>query len=112
MQPALPLAPHLAPLAWLKSATELSDSRIAGLLRVTRQTLTRWRNGEAIDAGKRRYLLAVRDVLERAAQNCPTPQERGVRAKERPILILQDCDIVADPKSEPRLEALVCKVGN
>lgn len=73
----VPVAPHLAALAWLKSATELSDSRIASLLMVTRQTLTRWRNGEAIDAGKRRHLLAVRDVLERAAQNYPTPQELG-----------------------------------
>ena len=40
------------------------------------------------------------------------PGVRQVRAQERLILVSQDCDIVARPDQEPRLEALVCKHAN
>ena len=73
-QTSVDIAPHLSALTWIKAATSLPDSRVAALLGVTRQALVRWRRGEPIAASKRRHLLAVRDVLERAAQ-CHPPVE-------------------------------------
>ncbi len=70
-------APHLSALAWMKEATGLSDSHVAALLGVTRQAIVRWRRGEPIAADKRRRVLAVRDVLERAARLHSSVDELG-----------------------------------
>lgn len=74
---ALVRAPHLDALAWMKAATGLPDSRVAALLGVTRQALVRWRKGDPMAASKRRHLFAVRDVLERAAQQYPSVEALG-----------------------------------
>lgn len=76
-QTSLARAPHLSALAWVKEATGFSDSRVAALLGVTRQALVRWRRGEPIAPSKRRHLLAVRDVLERATRLHPSVEELG-----------------------------------
>lgn len=61
-------SPHAAALAWIKQATgNRSDEGIAELLGVSRPTLDHWRQGRPIRVANRRRLLAVRDVLERAA---------------------------------------------
>jgi transcriptional regulator with XRE-family HTH domain len=68
-------APHLDAIQWMKEATGLSQERIGRLIGVTRQTINRWENGEPITDAHRRRLLAVRDVLERAASRHPTPAQ-------------------------------------
>jgi transcriptional regulator with XRE-family HTH domain len=67
--------PSQEALAWIKQATGLADERIARLLGVSRQALHGWRGGEPMSAPHRRRLLAVRELLERAARKRQTPEQ-------------------------------------
>ncbi|HUY75842.1 MAG TPA: hypothetical protein VMV29_03670, partial [Ktedonobacterales bacterium] len=42
----------------------------------------------------------------------PVLRPRNVKAKERLILITQDCDIVAESSLEPYIEVLICEIVN
>lgn len=74
-QTSAELPPHLDALRWIENATDLSQERIGRLVGVTRQTINNWQNGEAIKDPNRRRILAVRDVLERAAHRHPTREQ-------------------------------------
>jgi uncharacterized protein (DUF2384 family) len=63
--------PHQEALDWIEEATGLPWEYIRKLLRVSRPTLTAWKNGEPISNENRRRLFAIRDVLERAARRHP-----------------------------------------
>lgn len=67
-------APHIEAVRWIKVATGLSDARLGSLIGVSRQTLTNWERGAAIAEENLRRLLAVREVLERAATRSPHPE--------------------------------------
>jgi DNA-binding transcriptional regulator YiaG len=68
------LAPYLEAIQWIKETTGLSQKRIGQLLNVTRQTINNWERGMPIIDVHRQRILAVRDVLERAAYRHPTPE--------------------------------------
>jgi len=70
-----PVKPHLEAIHWIETATGLPKERIGDLIGVTRQTINRWEKGEPIRDHNRRYLFAVREVLERASLRYPTPNE-------------------------------------
>jgi len=67
--------PHLNALQWIKETTGLSQERIGQLVSVTRQTIINWEKGESITDTHRQKLLAIRDVLERAARLHPTQDQ-------------------------------------
>lgn len=67
--------PHQEAVGWIKSATGLSWERVGRLVGVSRQAVNAWRRGGPIADDHRRKLLAVRDVLERAAKRNPRPGE-------------------------------------
>lgn len=69
------LPAHVAALTYLGCAAGLSKTRIGQLVGVTRQTIHNWDTGGPIAATKRAHLLAVRDVIERAALQHRTPEE-------------------------------------
>lgn len=71
---ARPVEPHSEAVRWIKAATGLSDARVGRLIGVSRQTLTNWDRGAAIAEENLRRLLAVREVLERAATRSPQPE--------------------------------------
>lgn len=57
---------------WLKQATGLSEERLGNLVHATRPTLDKWeRDGGPIRAAKLEHLLAVTDVIRRAAARHP-----------------------------------------
>lgn len=60
-------------LAFISERTGLSQEQIGDVLGVTRQTLHNWRRGDPIGDANLRRLLAVRDVLGRAARRYPSP---------------------------------------
>lgn len=66
--------PQLEALAWIKDATGLSDEDISTFIGVSRPTIDAWRNGGDITTTRLRRLLAVRDVLERAATRLPSKE--------------------------------------
>src|SRR5205085_8556434 len=70
--------PYVEALAWIKSATNLSQERIARLLGVTRQAIHLWEQGKALKDANRRRLLAVKDVLERASTRHPTTERLAI----------------------------------
>ncbi len=61
-------------LAFMQARTALSNEQIAYLLGVSRQTVQNWLRGEPISDTNLSRLLAVRDVLARAARHHPTPE--------------------------------------
>jgi len=65
--------PHQEAVGWIKTATGLSWERVGRLVGVSRQAVNAWRQGAPIGDEHRRRLLAVRDVLERAAKRNPQP---------------------------------------
>lgn len=68
-------SPQAASIAWIKRATGLSRERIGRLLGVTRETVDNWENDRPIADARRRHLLAVQDVLRRAALRYPSPEQ-------------------------------------
>ncbi len=68
-----PQLPQVEIIRWIRTKTGLSQERIAQLVGVTRQTLHNWEKGELILDHNRQRLLQVKDVLERAASQHPTP---------------------------------------
>lgn len=60
---------------WIKEVTDLPKDRIGRLLGVSRMAVHLWEHEGAISDDKRRRMLAVRDVLLRAARQHRTPQE-------------------------------------
>lgn len=68
-------ASHLSALAWIENATKLSQDSIADLLGVSRPTMHSWKQGSKIRDTNRQRLLAVHDVLTRAAARHPTHDE-------------------------------------
>ncbi len=67
-----PDAPHIAAINWMKRAAKLADKQLADLLGISRRTINNWREGVPIKAINRQRVLAVRDVLERAADRLGT----------------------------------------
>ncbi len=63
---------------WIKAATGFSWQRIAEMLQVSRQAVDKWMKGGPINDVNRRHLLAVRDVLERAAVRHAPPEKLAV----------------------------------
>jgi hypothetical protein len=63
---------------WIKAATGFSWQRIAEMLQVSRQAVDKWMKGGPINDVNRRHLLAVRDVLERAAVRHSPPENLAV----------------------------------
>jgi transcriptional regulator with XRE-family HTH domain len=68
-----PQLPQFEIIRWIRTKTGLSQDRIARLAGVTRQTLYNWEKGEPIVDHNRQRLLQVKDVLERASSQHPTP---------------------------------------
>lgn len=67
--------PHLEAVRWIKASTGLPFEAVGRLIGVTRQTLSLWeRRKGGITPVHRRRILAVKDVLERAASRHPTPE--------------------------------------
>jgi DNA-binding transcriptional regulator YiaG len=64
--------PHINAVQWIKDKTDLSNTRIAQMLGITRQTIDEWKKGTPISDANRRRLFAVQDVLERAASRYKT----------------------------------------
>lgn len=62
-------------LGWIKEATGLPQDRIAAILQVSRQTVYNWENGAPIAPHNMEHLLAVRDVLGRAASRYTSQQD-------------------------------------
>lgn len=60
-------------IRWIRTKTGLSQDRIARLVGVSRQTLYNWEKGEPILDHNRQRLLQIKDVLERASSQHPTP---------------------------------------
>ncbi len=67
-------APHVIALEWIERATRLPLERVARLLGITRPTLYSWQQGAQIRSSNQQRLLAVLDVLKRAAARHPTPE--------------------------------------
>lgn len=63
---------------WIKAKTGFSWQRIADMLQVSRQAVDKWMKGCLISDVNRRHLLAVRDVLERAAERHTAPRDLAV----------------------------------
>lgn len=68
-------APFLQALDWIQQTTGLADERIARLLGVSRQALHGWRRAAPMSAPHRQRLLAVRELLQRAARRHATPEQ-------------------------------------
>lgn len=66
---------HLSALDWIKNVTGFSDERLARLVSITRQSINRWRHGEAVADANRRRVLVVKDVLERALDRFKMPND-------------------------------------
>lgn len=68
-------APHANIVRWIRETTGLSRERVAQLLGVSRQSLFLWEQGNSITDKHRIRLLAVQDVLQRAADKYQTPEQ-------------------------------------
>jgi DNA-binding transcriptional regulator YiaG len=68
-----PQLPQFEIIRWIRTKTSLPQDRIARLAGVTRQTLYNWEKGEPILDHNRQRLLQIKDVLERASSQHPTP---------------------------------------
>lgn len=66
---------HLSALDWIKDVTGFSDKRLARLVGITRQSIDRWRHGEAVADANRRRVLIVKEVLERALDRFKMPND-------------------------------------
>lgn len=66
---------HRSALDWTKNVTGFSDERLARLVGITRQSINRWRHGEAVADANRRRVLAVKEVLERALDRLKMPND-------------------------------------
>ncbi|CAN5587290.1 hypothetical protein BH23CHL2_BH23CHL2_26020 [soil metagenome] len=64
--------PGLSALTWIKDRTQLSDERLAELIGVSRTAINNWRKGRVIHPNNRARILAVEDVLQRAADRYRT----------------------------------------
>ncbi len=64
--------PHVDAIKWIKETAGLPQEKIGQLVNVRRQTIINWEKGESITDANQQKLLAVRDVLERAARLHPT----------------------------------------
>jgi hypothetical protein len=73
-----PRSVHVDIVNWIKSITGFGDERVADLVGVSRRTLNNWRLGTPIRVANRRRLLETRDVLERAFEHYPTPENLAV----------------------------------
>lgn len=64
--------PHVEAIRWMATSTGLSQTDLAALLGVTRQTLHLWRGGGHITTANMRRVLLTRDILEKAATRFTT----------------------------------------
>lgn len=64
--------PYVEAIRWMGASTGLSQTDLAALLGVTRQTLYLWRGGEHITTANMRRVLLTRDILEKAATRFTT----------------------------------------
>lgn len=64
--------PHLEAIRWMGESAGLSQTDLAALLGVTRQTLYLWRGGGHITTANMRRVLLTRDILEKAATRLTT----------------------------------------
>lgn len=65
-------------IAVIRRQTDCSYDQIARMLGVSRQTLHLWQHGQAVSDPHLRRLLALRDVLSRAARRYTTPEAMRV----------------------------------
>lgn len=65
---------HASTVTWIEELTGLSQSDIAELLGVSRQTLHLWKQGGGIKPAHLQRLMGVQQVLERAADQMPSRQ--------------------------------------
>lgn len=78
LEPQSPTRTVQGALDSIRTMTGLASGQIAEMLGVTRQALYLWERGEAINDAHLSRLLAVRDVLARAARHYHTAKEMRV----------------------------------
>jgi transcriptional regulator with XRE-family HTH domain len=66
--------PHAGAVRWIEDITGLSQSDLAELLGVSRQTLHLWKQGGGIKPARLQRLIGVQQVLERASDALPSRQ--------------------------------------
>jgi transcriptional regulator with XRE-family HTH domain len=66
--------PHAAAVKWIEKTAGLSQTDLADLLGVSRQTLHLWKQGGGISPARLQRLIGVQRVLERAAHELPSRQ--------------------------------------
>lgn len=64
--------PHASAVIWIEEITGLSQSGLAELLGVSRQTLHLWKQGGGIKSSHLQRLMGVQQVLDRAAKEMPS----------------------------------------